>query len=965
MPAVQVGLRDARASRASIERVRFHTWRAHGANLCPTGAPERPGDYAILGIVSDAVFEREAVTQAVDEVLRCARSGRGGSVFVVGHAGLGKTELLRSAASSAGPDMRLGVARGDVLETALPFGLIAQLVESLGAGDPFDLGGPFASVQDARAARFYSTLRWLRTLAADCPVALVIDDLHWADGDSLSLLSYLCRRIGTLPVAVVATLRPWPQPAEEVCRALATAGHGRVEQLEALSRSAARNLLVDRIGSSATEELVERAYAATAGNPLLLEQFAASVPADGDRPAAVALAVPRFGGLAEAGLRLARAASVLGDRFDPGLSVALAGLDDADAVAALAELDGSGLVGVKGVGAARFTHPYFRQALYDGIPPLVREQLHGRAFRLLLQAGRNVDAAEHAVLGNLSGDAEAVAVLTSAGRAALRLGGYDTAVKRLDAAARLAGSRAGPGLLLLLGEALVAAGRTSEGADIYKTLIDRPDLGDTERVDALRMLGRSLCVAGDVAHGRARLMEAATTAGPDRPHLAVQAFLDQSRAAWLTGGPVAALSALGTARGLAAGLDGAVRTETEAAWGFVAFASGDPAGLEAALAAGGSAHVDEAAVLRDLWWNWGTRRNSGRAAKYAERFEESESVFATMFAQAERSGSPHAIVSLAAHHADTVARQGRLEEALTLSDGAIALGELAPMADAFAYAVHALLLWHLGRPEESETYCRRAEEAATDRGQWFPLLRVLHLRALRSAHRGDLDGACGLYTRLADETARLGIGEPCLVPWTRHAVVAHQRAGDLQQAERVLRWVAGCAERLPCRWPRIAAHAGGASLAESRGDDDLAGAEFRRALALHDEVRLPIERIETLLEYGCFLRRCGRLNEARGPLQDALASADTVGARWLAQCAEAELAVAGGRRRRRDASLRELTAQEQRVARLAAAGRSCAEIAAELSLSMRTIETHLGRIYSKLGVHSQRELMVKGSQSAS
>jgi DNA-binding CsgD family transcriptional regulator len=516
-------------------------------------------------------------------------------------------------------------------------------------------------------------------------------------------------------------------------------------------------------------------------------------------------------------------------------------------------------------------------------------------------------------------------------------------------------------LLLLLGEALVAGGRTSEAVDLYRSLIDRPDLGVSERVEALRMLGRSHFMAGDVMHGRARLVEAAAAAGSERPHLAVQAVLDQSRAAWLTGGPVAALSVLEQAREMATGLDDAVRAETEAAWGFVAFASGDPAGLDAAFAAGGAAQAEDSLVMRDLWWNWGIRRNRGRAAKYAERFEESEFVFGTMFAAAERSGSPHAIVSLAAHHADTVARQGRLEEALGFARAAAALGELAPMADAFAYAVHALLLWQVGRPEESEIYCRRAEKAATDGGQWFPRLRVLHLRALYS----DLDGACGLYTQLADETALLGIGEPCLVPWARHAMVAHQRAGDLDQAERVLRWVAGCAERLPCRWPRIAVHAGRACLAEARGEDDLAEAEFRGALALHEEVRLPIERIETLLCFGGFLRRCGRLNEAREALRDALATADTIGARWLAQRVEAELAVAGGRRRRRDASALELTAQEQRVARLAATGRSCAEIAAELSLSMRTIETHLGRIYAKLGVHSQRELMIKRSQSAS
>jgi DNA-binding CsgD family transcriptional regulator len=911
------------------------------------------------------VLEREAIAHSVDDVLRRARGGRGGSVFIVGHAGLGKTEVLRSAASPGPPDMRVGVARGDVLETGLPFGLIAQLVDSLGDENASNLAGAFASVNDVRASRFYRTFRWLQALAADCPVALLIDDLHWGDGDSLGLLSFLCRRIDALPVAVVATLRPWPPPAEEMCLALATAGHGGIERLAPLSRPAARAMLVDRIGRLATEDVVDRAYGATAGNPLLLEQVAAFVAAGDDHPAGSVLGVQRFGGLPEPGLRMARAASVLGDQFDPALALALAGLGDEEALAALAALDRSGLVSVCGVGGARFTHAYFRQALYDDLPPLVREELHGRAFRLLVRRGAEADAAQHAVLGNLSGDPDAVAVLTSAGREALRLGGHDTAVRRLGAAARSAGSGATPELLILLGEALVAGGRTSEAVDVYKALIDRPDLGATERVEALRMLGRSLFMAGDAVNGRACFDAAATTAGTDRPQLAVKALLDQSRAAWLTGGPVAALAAMGQARTVAAGLVEAERTETDAAWGFVAFASGDPGGLAAALAAGGAPHAGDAVINRDLWWNWGTRRNSGRAAKYAERFEESESVFGAMFAQAQRSGSPHAIVSLAAHHADTVARQGRLQEALGFAEEAAALGDLAPLADAFAYAVHALVLWHVGRPEESETSCRRAEEAATGRDQWFPLLRVMHLQALRRAHGGDLDGACRLYAQLADETARLGIGEPCLVPWARHAVVAHQRAGDLEQAERVVRWVAGCAERLPCRWPRIAAHAGRASIATAQGEDDLAEAEFRRALALHQEVQLPIERIETLQEYGGFLRRCGRLTEAREALRDALATADTIGARWLAQSVEAELAVAGGRRRRRDPSARDLTAQEQRVARLAAAGHSCAEMAAELSLSMRTVETHLGRIYAKLGVHSQRELMVKRSQSAS
>jgi DNA-binding CsgD family transcriptional regulator len=331
-----------------------------------------------------------------------------------------------------------------------------------------------------------------------------------------------------------------------------------------------------------------------------------------------------------------------------------------------------------------------------------------------------------------------------------------------------------------------------------------------------------------------------------------------------------------------------------------------------------------------------------------------------MFTQAEESGSAYAIVSLAAHHADTLARQGRLDEAMGLADRAAALAELAPMADAFAYAVKALLLWHVGRVRESEAYCRQAEVAATAGGQWLPLLRITHLRALRVAEAGDLHQACALYVRLAEETERLGIGEPCLVPWARHAVIANLQAGQVDAAEQVVEWVGGCAGRLPCRWPLIAAAAGRAALAERRGDDDAAESEFRVALALHDEVELPIEGVETRRDFGAFLRRCGRLNEARVALREALAEAETTGARGLARSVGAELAVAGGRRRRRDASSGQLTAQEQRVAALAVSGHSPAEIAFRLSLSVRTIETHLGRIYSKLAVHSQRELMVKG-----
>lgn len=910
------------------------------------------------------MLEREAATQAVGRLLDAAHLGHGGALFIRGEPGLGKTTVLDVASGLAAPSFLVAVARGDVMETALPFGLAAQAVELLGGAEVLDVTMPAASPSDARASRFYRTFRWLSTLALTRPVMLGLDDLHWSDGDSLALVAFLCRRIGALPVAIVGTLRPWPPAADEVCLHLAAAGHAHVERLSSLSERAASALLADRLGHDLAAEVINEAWNSTAGNPLLLEEVAEAMataePSGGSvgpgRLEHSAMLLRRFGGLPEPGVRLACAASVLGTRFRPELAVALAQEDEEEATLALEALSRSGLIHSVGDGTSEFTHLLFRQALYDDLSPLVREDLHGRAFRLLSARDMEAEAAEHALWGNLFGDPDAVEVLQRAGRIALVSGAVTTAIERLEGAMRLAGGRAEPRTALLLGEAHLAEGHGPQAAAVLRRHLDRTDLPLTSRVEALRMLGRALILTGEETQGALRFEEAASVAADEHPALAVQAVLDHSRAAWLTGGPARALPVVVRAKEMARRLDVAVRMEVDAAWGFVAFVTGDPQGLEAAINAGRWAEKHDVGVLRDLSWNWGTRRNGGRSAKYAERFADSEAVFAAAFPLAEQTGSPQAIVSLAAHHADTLVRQGRIHEADTFATRAVGLAELTPIAAAFAYAVKALVVLLLDRAEESERYCRLAESAAQVRGQWLPLMRVRHIRARRHFDEGDVERACDLYRLLAAETERLGIHEPCLVPWARHAVLAHLRLGAAAEAEAVVAWTESSGA-LPCRWPRIVARLGRASLAEARGDDRVAEAEILEALALHDEVDLPLERVETLLHWGGFLRRSGRSRDARDVLRDALATAELAGAGWIARPVQAELTVAGGRRRRRSTPADELTAQERRVAHLAGAGRTSAEIASHLSLSVRTIETHLGRIYAKLGIHSQRELM--------
>ena len=279
-----------------------------------------------------------------------------------------------------------------------------------------------------------------------------------------------------------------------------------------------------------------------------------------------------------------------------------------------------------------------------------------------------------------------------------------------------------------------------------------------------------------------------------------------------------------------------------------------------------------------------------------------------------------------------------------------------PVAEAPVAATRgAVLLLLGGSDDEVERCCALAEDAAARHGQWFTLLLALHVRGWRRLGAHDVEGACDSYRRVERLSIQLGIGEPCAVPWARHAVAAHLAAGRLDDAERVVAWLDECAARLPCRWPRIAAAVGRAALAERHHDDALAETSLRAALGLHDETDLPLERVLTLLDWGRLLRRTGQLVGARTRLTEGLRAAQAHGASWLAAQAHDELRAAGGRRRATRPE--SLTPQEERVATLAAAGHSNREIADRLSLSAHTVKTHLERVYAKKGVSSRRELM--------
>ncbi len=914
-------------------------------------------------MTAGVLLERDEVRAAIGEVLAAARAGAGGAVFIVGEPGLGKTSLLDEARVQAGGDMHVGVARGNEMEANLPFGILTQALEGL-EGYRVDLPGavldPFAELSSPH----FRVFRWLQNRSGP-PLVLALDDLHWADVDSLSVLAFLVRRMGGLAVALIGTLRPWPSTADDICGELVERGYAARQRLEPLTRPSAAALLARRARLAVTASTQRRAWALCRGNPLLVEQVAMAldrheeIPDLGADSGALAehILLSRFAGLDRTSMVVARAASVSGMTFRPELAGEVARLTEDEVDRALDALSRSGLTIDVGESNVRFTHPLFAQAVYDDMAPAVRRRLHARYFHLLADRGLDQEACPHATRADLIGDERAVAVLTRSGLAAFGAGAVTVAARALETAVRFAGDRAAPELLLSLCEALSASGRMEDAATTCGRLLKDPDLDWQHRVSGLRALGRAYYFTGAADHGEAALDRAVTIAVENDPVCAVQPLLDQSLSAWLAGGPSRALPLAARARELARQGDGVLRQRADATWGHLALESGDPAGLEYTDCVRSSLEQTpgaEALDPGDLTWPWASVYQFAMNENYAGRYQQSQDAFERARDALERAGAANAAATVSIHIANLAIRRGRLGEALDEAVRAEEFADLTPAVLPYAYLVRAEALAWMGHFEESTTYCTRGRESAP--GHWFAELWMSHILGLNMLWQGDAS-ASDMFLKTETITRAVGIDEPCHVQWAAHAVAAHLAAERKADAVRVVGWLEERATRLPCRWPAIAAALGSARVSWDDGDDEAAEARFRAALGLLDDGELPLFRVEALLALGSFLRRRGRAVEARPMFAQALTLAEACRARSLAETAHAELKLAGGRRRRGPEDRHRLTDAELRVARQAADGHSNAVIATRLHLSGNTIESHLKHVYAKLGLTSRRQLM--------
>ena len=351
-------------------------------------------------------------------------------------------------------------------------------------------------------------------LADQRPVVLVLDDLHWADAASLELVAHLLRRPPTGPVLLVLVYRSTQAPPELLIALGAAARDGSLTQIElgALSQSEAWELLGDLDATSR-----HAIWRDSGGNPFYLHELARAHrarsraalerianAATGGVPSSIRVVIEQeeLAGLPERTRLVLRAASVVGDPFDPTIAAAVAEVDDGDALDALDQAAARELVQpTRDARALRFRHPIVRRAVYESAGPVWRIAAHARAAIALAEQDAPITArAPHVQRCARRGDEAAIALLSAAAH---------------DAAAR----------------APAVAARFFEGAlDLL------PSDGDCQRKLALLMaLAVSLTAAGRVAHSREVLGRVLALLADDEPELRANVVVMIARANQMLG----------------------------------------------------------------------------------------------------------------------------------------------------------------------------------------------------------------------------------------------------------------------------------------------------------------------------------------------------------------------------------------------------------------------------------------------
>jgi DNA-binding CsgD family transcriptional regulator/tetratricopeptide (TPR) repeat protein len=928
-----------------------------------------------LEMPESPLIGRSAELDALDQLADAAARGRGGLAVLCGVPGIGKTRLVKEALARCGRDgFATFMGAAHEMEQRRPFGVIAEALRLRGAqegkraeirrllrGEESHAADADGGVLEFRVCEL--VLEYAEDLAASQPVALVLDDLHWADPSSLVTAHRLARECGQLRLLLICALRPYPERPElrALLNSLREMGALRVD-VGPLSDKASSQLATELAGAPPGRALADR-LATTGGNPLFVREFIRGLMADGTMEITSGLAevavdalppslrliiLHRFGALAEETLRVLRTAAALGSSFAVADLAVTTRRPVAELAAALGPALTSGAL-IEAGDQLTFRHDLIREVLYEDMPLAVRKPLHRELAATLAEAGASSERiAEHLVLGADIGDSTAIGWL--------RRAAHDAAPRSLAIAIELLERALGlcpnfdPVRLDIEAELavqLIAAARGTDAEALCRRAIGAapgPAAAALFRVS----LARALFNQGRLEEALAAFAEARLSSALTEPtRMQLSAYAAYAGALLREPSAVAQAQAV-----IAAHPPEPSPTVARAAIAVAELFDGRPDRALDQLA-GGSEAPSPIFSAQLLW--------CGIALTDLDRLDEARRVL-QMGLRGCLDQRATGVASL--YHLNLVCAEfcaGRFDAALAEHEAGMELAEdTGHRWRAGSLGLAALIAVHRGELGEARQLIATAEAAIAADGPQIGDSAPAWAECLLAEARGDDRTAAAAAKRAWDRRIRIGDHRTlaCHGPDTVRVALA---SGDRELAERAASMSEKAAAQLA-----TASRLGGALRCRGllEGDPQL----LVEAVAAFRGGQSPLELALALQDAAEALARTGDQVQGRPLAAEALRLYEGMGADADLARAQSRLRSAGlrvgvrGPRGRPQHGWGSLTEAELRVVRLIAEGRSNPEIASDVYLTRRTVRAHVSSALRKLDLSSRVELALEAAR---
>jgi DNA-binding CsgD family transcriptional regulator/nucleoside-triphosphatase THEP1 len=906
-----------------------------------------------------AVAGRAELLAVAEFLAAASKEPRG--LIVEGEAGIGKTTFLLAAQEQAREQgFRMLSARPAAAETVLAYAVVADLLTGVDPAIWTSLPGQqrlaidrvmLRATDDEVPAHPRATavafLAVIEEIAAHEKVVLAIDDLQWVDPSSASVIAFAARRM-SVPVGILAAVRTEQHTNPGAWLQLYKPDALRRIELGPMSLGALHRVVSERIGRSFARSTMVRIHEVSRGNPFYAIELAravddATATADIRLPATLAeLVQTRLDVLESTTQDLLLAAACLGEPTAELLSAAIES-DPNDTCRRIEKAETAGILALDGH-RVRFSHPLLSNGVYNGADPARRRAMHRRLAQIVAEPELH---ARHMALAATHGDPETLESLDAAADTARIRGAPAAAAELVDLAIGLGGDT--PKRRILSAADHYNAGDASRARAMLRETIERP-IPAPLRAHALYLLGVISQLEDSLVDG-VNYLERALADVADDVALRIQTLVSLAWVQIRAGRPdtsarniedaVAYAEHRGTSQLLSQALGMRTTVHMLAGKGLDERSRSRALGLE-------DPHAPIPAVVRPTFHSamilaWTGRHNAAHEAFAAVRQScidggaESDLVFVsfhTVLNEIWRADFHQAALIVE----DTVERAQQLDGALQLSA---------------ALTTRALVAAYGGRVTDARRDFNEAIDPILRSGSQLLTTSTVGVIGFLEVSLGDYRAAIkALEPLLPPILAAPEATEILVAGFLPDAVESLIQLGRPSEAEPLIDALESNGRRLDRAWMLAVGGRCRAMLLAACGDLTGASEAVEAAMVEHDRLAMPFERARTQLFLGQLQRRRRMKSVAAATLRSVEETFDVLGTELWADRARAELARVkvgpqnpGG-----------FSAVEQRVAELVATGMTNREVAAALTISPKTVETNLGRVYRKLGIRSRAEL---------